>query len=335
MVVTERTAREGARVRGRHPWRGSAFGLALEAPRPLPTIGANGACAGRQTVVELVAPPVLDRAWPGREAESVVDRRFPDGAAMLRIDRHPEAGFRIWGPGYGRYVVSPAGRRIQAALPRRTWRWQRLFFAQVLPLAAALQGLEPFHASAVALSGRAVAFVASAGTGKTSVAAHLVAAGAPLITDDVLALEPTSRGVIAHPGCGLVNLDESELAAMEEVGRQRMGRFLGRSDKLHFAAPVFARELPLGLVYFLRRTGSEGPLAIIEDRRSTQRLLAAGFLAYLRSPERLVNHLEACARVREVAPTFGVEVPVGLPAGALAAEVRTHATAVLGPEGGP
>jgi hypothetical protein len=254
---------------------------------------------------------------------------------MLRIDRHPEAGFRIWGPGYGRYVVSPAGRRIQAALPRRTWRWQRLFFAQVLPLAAALQGLEPFHASAVALSGRAVAFVASAGAGKTSVAAHLVAAGAPLITDDVLALEPTSRGVIAHPGCGLVNLDESELAAMEDVGRQRMGRFLGRSDKLHLAAPVFARELPLGLVYFLRRTGSEGPLAIVEDRRSTQRLLAAGFLAYLVSPERLVNHLEACARVSEVAPTFGVEVPVGLPARALADEIRAHATAVLGLEGDP
>lgn len=334
MVATERRLAATARVRPEPRWRGSAFGLALEAAQPLPTVGARAASHGRRAVVDLVAAAALDRGWPARDAESVVDRRFPDGTAMLRIDRHPEAGYRIWAPGYGRYVVSPPGDRIRAALPRRTWRWQRLFFAQVLPLASVLQGLESFHASAVALRGHAVAFVAASGTGKTSVAAHLVAAGAPLVTDDVLALEPGPQGVLAHPGCGLVNLDESELAAMDERERRRLGRLLGRSDKLHFAADVLDREIPLGLVYFLRRGGAEGSLAIVDDGRSTQRLLAAGFLAYLRSPERLLNHLDACARVSEVAPTYTVDVPSGLPARALAGEIVAHATAVLGAEEG-
>jgi hypothetical protein len=334
MVAAERLLPATAPARPQPRWRGSAFGLALEAPQPLPTVGGRAVSNGRRAVVDLVAATTLDRGWSAHDAEPVVDRRFPDGAAMLRIDRHPQAGYRIWAPGYGRYVVSAAGDRIRAALPRRTWRWQRLFFAQVLPLASALQGLESFHASAVELRGHAVAFVAASGTGKTSVAAHLVAAGAPLVTDDVLALEPGPQGVLAYPGCGLVNLDESELAAMDGRGRRRLGRLLGRSDKLHFAVDVLDREIPLGLVYFLRRSASDRPLAIVEDGRPTQRLLAAGFLSYLRSPERLLNHLDACARLSEAAPTFTVEVPAGLPARGVAEELAKHATAALRRNGG-
>lgn len=329
MAVSERVLRENTRVSDSSAWRGSAFGLALEAPGPLPNVRAGPVGRGRRAVVELVSVSALDRSWPVREAKSVVERRFPDGAAMLQIDHHPEMGYRVWAPGHGRYVVSPAGDRIRAALPLRTWRWQRLFFAQVLPLAAALRGLEPFHASAVALDGRAIAFVAPSGTGKTSVAAHFVAAGASLVTDDVLVLEPTSRGVLAHPGSGLVNLDESELRAMDELGRRRLGQILGRSEKLHFSTDVIDRGVPLDLVYFLRRDGREGALAISADSRSTQQLLAAGFLAYLRSPARLVNHLDACAKLSEVALTCSVDVPAGLPARVLAKEIGAHAAVHL------
>jgi hypothetical protein len=329
MVVAERPPAEAARVRTAGRWHGSAFGLALEAAEPLPAVTPQAGSNGRRAVVELLTASAVDRDWPAREAEPAVDRRFADGKAMLRIDRHPDAGYRIWAPGYGRYVVSRGGDAIRAAPPRRGWRWQRLFFAQVLPLASALQGLEPFHASAVALEGQAVAFVAASGTGKTSVAAHLVAAGASLVTDDVLALEAGSAGVVAHPGGGLVNLDEAELARMDELGRRRLGRLLGRGDKLHLVAEPVGHELPLGLVYFLRRGGGRDSRTIVEGLESTKPLLAAGFLAYLRSPERLRAHLDVCAQVSEAVPTYTVTIPPGLEAQSFAREIGAHAGAAL------
>lgn len=331
MATVERAPRRPSPDRRDGAWRGYAFGLELEAPRALPCVPEASSSPGRRrTLVEDVTASELDRAWPAREAEAVVDRRFADGRAMMRIDRHPELGYRIWAPGYGRYLVSPQGQRIQVALPQRTWRWQRLFFAQVLPLGAALQGLEPFHASAVEFGGRAVAFVASAGTGKTSVAAHLVAAGFPLVTDDVLALEPRARGVLAHPGCGLVNLDEAEACSMDAPGRRRMGRLLGRTEKLHLATEVAEHAVPLALVYFLRRRGAGRRPAIIEDDQPVRSLLAASFLTYLRAPDRLMNHLEACARVAESARTFRVELPQGSLARTVARDVEAHARGLLG-----
>ena len=61
--------------------------------------------------------------------------------------------------------------------------------AQVLPLAAVLRGTHVLHASAVALAGRAVAFMGRSGVGKTTLAGRIVAHGARLMTDDVLAVD--------------------------------------------------------------------------------------------------------------------------------------------------
>ncbi len=114
----------------------------------------------------------------------------------------------------------------------------RLLFAQVLPLAATLQGLELLHASAVVLDGRTIAFSAPAGTGKTSVAAHLVAGGASLLTDDVLALELSNDGLVAHSGAPVLAVADAELKAMTGDGRARLGVAIGRSDKVIFRSNV-------------------------------------------------------------------------------------------------
>src|SRR5207247_95773 len=145
---------------------------------------------------------------------------------FMTIAEHASLGFRIWAPRYGRYEVSSDGTRLRCAVPARTSRWHRLLFAQVLPLAAALQGMDLFHASAVSISDRVSAFVAQPGAGKTSLAAHLVDRGATLVTDDVLALEATADAVVAHPGAGLLCIDEHELATLASPGYVE-----GRSDK--------------------------------------------------------------------------------------------------------
>lgn len=55
------------------------------------------------------------------------------------------------------------------------------------------RGVPALHASAVVVGGRAAAFVATPGSGKSSIAATLMQAGHPLLTDDLLPIE-YSRG---------------------------------------------------------------------------------------------------------------------------------------------
>src|SRR3954470_2092194 len=159
---------------------GSAFGVELVGSFPVPHIAPPTAGEPRRSVsVEPTTTDEIQRRWrargvesggdrpdpDGRAVESVCDRRYPDGRPFMLIDRHPELGYRIWAPRYGRYEVSHDGRSIACAIPPHSLRWERLFFAQVMPLAAALQRVELFHASAVSLDGRAVAFAAPSGTG--------------------------------------------------------------------------------------------------------------------------------------------------------------------------
>jgi hypothetical protein len=73
------------------------------------------------------------------------------------------------------------------------------FLGPVLSYWFERQGFPTFHASAVAVNGRAVAFVSRHGGGKTGLAAAMVQAGFPLLTDDLLVLEEGEGGWEARP----------------------------------------------------------------------------------------------------------------------------------------
>ncbi len=282
--------------------------------------------------MKMVSAAELEGQWRGFPVESVIDRRFADGRLMLSVEHSDNLGYRIYAPRYGRHVVSGDGTTLYSALPRvPAWRWQRLLFAQVLPIAAALQGLSLLHASAVALGGRALAFSAPSGTGKTSVAAHLVAQGASLLTDDALALELVTGGLLAHPGAGMASIAEAERQAMSPEGRARLGRRLGRSDKSHFALDVAERPLPLAAVYFLRRDGQAGHLSIEQcGTVDPGRLLGSAFVTSVRTPEYLTRLLETCAMIAEYVDMFEIVIPAAFDARQVAAKVEDHARAARG-----
>jgi hypothetical protein len=310
---------------------GHAFGIDVDTSFPIPELPVRGGRDGfPRTRLEAADARRLQKDWPADEGRKVVDRTFPDGSPMLVVERH-EQGFHVWAPRYGRHAVSGDGGRVWSAVPRvPAWRWERLLFAQVLPLAAALCGRELFHASAVALEGGAIAFVGLSGAGKSSVAAHLVARGALLVTDDVLALtvEPRADGVRAHSGTRLVGLDTNELATMTTAGRALFGAVLGRSDKAYLAVPVVDSSLPLRALYFLgRNQGREIDISPSEALASL--LLGSSFLSYLDSSERLVRHLDVCARIAETVPTHVLTAPAAAGAKGVAAAIEAHALAVI------
>jgi hypothetical protein len=314
------------------PWHGRAFGLELEANFTIPCASSTFRHrVPRRTSLEAMSPSELETHWRRRDAVTIADPRWPGGRRVITIEYHDEVGYRIWASRHGRHIVSSDGVQIRSALPRvAPWRWQRLLFAQVLPLAALLQGLELFHASAVAIGDRAVAFSAPSGTGKTSVASHLVARGAQLITDDVLALELTGRGVQAHAGAGIAGVHAAELRAMTADGRSRLGPEIGRDDKVYLATELSDRPMPLGALYFLSRGPRFEQLEIEESAPPDPRLLlGSSFLAYLRTRERLTNLLDICARIASSAQIFHVRVPPGIPAIEVAQEIESHVQTAL------
>jgi hypothetical protein len=280
--------------------------------------------------MERVEAAVLDQVCRAAEPEPLVRFDYPNGRLMMRIDALGALGFEIRAPRHGRHLVSADGTLIRSALPADcSRRWERLVAAQVLPLAAALQGLEPLHASAVSLDDRtALAFVAPSGTGKTSIALHLVRQGATLVADDVLAVETRGPHLLAHPGIGLVNVDPAELSAVGASDDEGDRSASADADKVQITMHTVERALPLTGVYFLRAVDRRERLGIEADAPlDARRLLASTFLRYLHSPQRLVVHLDACARIGTAVPAFEVLLPAGTPAARASGAIRKHAEA--------
>lgn len=312
-------------------WAGRAFGLTLGG---LALQGVVAAPAARRPDTFLAPTPraELDRRWRAARPRTLLDRRLVDGSVGLSVACDDELGFRVWAPRHGCYLVSPDGRRVLAAPPAGpAWRWERLVLAQVLPLAAVLRGLELLHASAVMIAGRAVAFLGGSGVGKTTLAGRIAARGAPLVTDDVLALEPAGPHVHAHRGSTVARIDPRELRALTPAEREVLGPVLVRGEKCHVAPAPSPDRLPLGLTYHLVRGADGAGVQIVPVRPyDPALLLGSAFLTYLTTGERLQRQLDCYAAVARTTPLYQVRAGPGATSADVADAVLHHAELALG-----
>ncbi len=171
------------------------------------------------------------------------------------------------------------------------------------------------HASAVEVDAAALAFLGPSGQGKTTVATLLCAAGYPLVSDDLLPVDPGPEEVTCVPG-GV------ELRVREKVS-QLVDRFpVGTSsrrtaDERHALAPglTLAERLPLRAVVV--------PLPDRNTDKVTARRLPPGEAVMLLarcqriegwvSPAALRAQFEAVVAVVESAPVLEMHVPWGPP----------------------
>jgi hypothetical protein len=316
-------------------WCGHAFGLRVTAPVELETLSA---CDAPEPERQVAWSRTAERGdlfadWSSEATERLLEYRTPDGRPWMSIDTDAASAYLVEAPGYGAHAISSDGSRITSLLARdSSWAWQRLFVAQVLPLTAAIRGLEPLHASAVAFGGRAVAFSAPSGTGKTSLVMQLVAGGRSLVTDDILAIEAGPTEVLAHPGARLLNAARHEL---DELGgrRERLGDVLDEGEKVYLRPDLEPGPLPLAALYRLARDPSGTSLSIGEEVPPDARsVLGTVFLRHLRSPERLTRRLELMAQVAQTARLFSVHTPSGLSAAETATLLERHMRDELGLE---
>jgi hypothetical protein len=313
----------------RPAWGVMAFGLSVRSYLPLSGAVAGLAAPYRHTVE--IRPFERD-ASAGRDGATLLERRQADGSLGMRVAALDDGGYSIVAPGHGTFRVAFDGSVICCGrLEEPSWRWQRPLCAQGLPLAATLQGFELFHASAVALRGRAIAFIAPSGTGKTSLAAQLTARGARLLTDDVLALECRDGTVLAHPGVPMANIASEQLELLSPAQRARLGKPIGTSDKVHVEVANMPGPLPLGAVFFLQRSGQIERIAFERANPPDPRdLLGATFMPHIITPARLTTQLHTCAGIAASVPAFKMVAPARLSAAELAIAVERQAATALG-----
>jgi hypothetical protein len=326
VTVADIVAQAPAPVRGDAQICVRCYGVDVDASFRLAGLSAgNGASGSKRAAVSLISRTELERCWPTHAVRRISEQTRPDGRRVSFIDEHPVTGFLMYEQGFGRFLVSPDGTVIRCApLQIAAWRWQRYLVGQALPFAALLQGLEVFHASAVAIGGRALALVGAPLAGKSSLAAALVLGGSRFVADDVLAIERDGDSVLAHPGVGLLNLRHSAAEQLSGEERARLGRLVGRDESaLRLAVEPYPGPLPLAAVVFLERRDGRGALALEMAKPLDPRLLLAGsFNFVVRTPDRLERQLDACSAVARSAKVYRALVPANVGAAELARELQ-------------
>jgi hypothetical protein len=302
-----------------------AFGVGVDAGFPVTGLGA-AAPGGDPTRVDRVDRDTAEReVGAGSRLGEARDR---DGTLLLAVDRSAGGALRIEEPATGLLCVSPDGRQVLCA-PHDDVAdadWHGLLIAQALPVAASLRGVETFHASAVSIGDHAVAFTGPSRSGKSTLAAALVAAGARLFTDDVLGVT-SGASLLAHPGAGVASVRE-DMATL--VGAEQLGQALGpRAGAVRIAVEAETRDLPLAAIYVLERSAAvdELQVAVHADPRL---LLASTFDFVTTAAERIVRQLDVCARISRERRVLRALVPAGLAPADAAAAVQRHMRDELG-----
>jgi len=272
----------------------TVFGLDVWSDESLPCLhGASAARTGR------VLDILIDRRdgvgdWP-LDAQLISAQRQADGTFAVLIEAHAQAGYRLWGPRYGRHVISSDGRRLRCCPDGvQAADWQRFLIGQVLPFAAALHELEVLHAAGVTFCGRALALLGASGAGKTSLALALCRQGAEFLADDVLALERHEGALLAHPGTPAAGVAHQEATRLGARLTPEAVLAVNERERLIHLAPR-RRPAVLGALLFLDRHADGPSEPVIARCAETQMLLGSTFNFVLDDPERLERLLDVCA----------------------------------------
>lgn len=310
-------------------WSSGAFGIDLRADFDAPGLAGTGVPAYDAPVVHAGVVPcrVAATIWPEEASERLVHWRLEGAGTVLTIDRHPVMGYRLSARDQGTHLISADGSRVMCAPgAAQDWVWQRYLVGQVLPLAAVLRGLEVLHASAVEVDGKAVAFVARSGSGKTSVALNLVLRGATFLADDVAALSLLGGRPWIHSGAPLTNLQRDEDTNIG-LRRRLLGEVIGAdADTLRIAvASHRTRMAPLRAIYFLHRPCDVATPGFDELKHPTwDTLLASTFTPFHATPKRLRNQFKTLGAVAEQVRLFNLSIPATMGASELSAHVQAH-----------
>lgn len=304
---------------GAGAWRDvSLFGLTMRANIPFATPLAEPQGAPELTFERADHPPI-PAGWNRGEPVYESLTKTPGGAPALQIYRLPQVDVMHFPDVADFYCHADRIVCNIHQLAAKSDLVEAYFLGDVMNFWMERSGLPMLHASAVAIDGVAIAFLADSQGGKSSLAASFVQAGNPLLTDDLLPLEATTDGIVGRPGYPCFRL-WPDLARHFAGDLDKLKRVNARCEKRR--VPVgpdgFGRFVPrplsLARIYLPDRQAN-GPIAIAPMRSA----FAIAELANNSFNPRLVNtlgwqvpRLAIFARLLRHTPLRRLSYPSGL-----------------------
>ncbi len=279
-----------------------AFGLGIQSALPLPDLVESP--GGRSDVlirIDQIAHG--DRPRPQVEDDYETFRVTPDGVLCA------------WDQ-IGTYYVRDGREIIVEPAPGADERLVRLpLLGTVFAILLHQRGRLVIHASAVAVDGKAAAFIGHKGWGKSTLAATLYGQGHRLLTDDVGSFDLDEvRGPLIDPGFPMFKLWPDAAASslgddpatLPLIGAQFEKR-ARRADAGFSLEPV-----ALGALYVLA-DGSDVTIEPLSSPEATLQLITHSFIARLGTPglhgSAAARHLKQCAQVARRVPCYRLARP--------------------------
>lgn len=216
------------------------------------------------------------------------------------------------------FLISPSGHRIfyrlLADVPLESF--QAYALGRVFSFALVKKGYEPLHAATVVVDGHAVAFMGASAFGKSSLAACFVAAGYPLLTDDVLRLEERNGLFFAFPGPPRLKLlprmarmylgDVSAGIPINTVGQKR-AYFLTAAQSCPTPVPLRAVYVVTGPRNVYRKQRIK--IAALAPLDAVVKILTFTHNHELAGPDRLRRQFDAARRLIDAATIRSLSYP--------------------------
>ena len=235
-----------------------------------------------------------------------------DAGNTVRLYQQPN-GLRLSYDDTGIFDISADGREI-VWHPGRDAREELAgldVIGRVLATAMHVGGILPLHGSAVAINGRAIAFVAPKTFGKSTLALALANAGATFLSDDTVPVEP---GAVPHarPGVDHVRLWNDSASRLVERGRLDAESTRGKHVVVMRGSQPPARA-PLAAVYMLSPVKeTEGLEAASREQLgavpATVALVRHAKLGCLAGGVEAARLLDQASRVAHVVPVYHLRV---------------------------
>lgn len=178
-----------------------------------------------------------------------------------------------------------------------------------------IDGATVLHASAVDYGGKAVAFVGDSGSGKSTMAAIFCAAGAGLISDDMLRIAHRADGVRCFQGTSEIRLRQSAAQLAECFPREMLSATVDGRIGVRAAAGPSVAETALHAIVIPEPSRAArsvsvqrlGPVPALVALSSYPRVLG------LRAPELIAAQFNGLAELTRRVPVYRAEIPWGPP----------------------
>jgi hypothetical protein len=250
----------------------------------------------------LMAELVFDGGAPEPQAGEPFQRlATPEGDDWALLYRVPQA-YWVCFPEIADFKIAADMQLVTCRLHDDTDRETagHLFRNQVWPLMQSHLGKLVFHASAVLIEGKAVAFVGVSGRGKSTLAAAFAAKGYPFLADDGLVVSVESDGFWVESGLNSVRLWEDSVIALQTHLSLKAPDISFSSKARYFAAdglPHYQGRIPLACIFLLSESTGAFSCVPMDATECLVEWLRHSFILDVEDRTEVSRHFDGLARL--------------------------------------